>query len=571
MGKFVGVPEIPEKAHNAPDSNAGTDTLSKPSRPVASDFFDEPTSISDTVPASKKADFGVWRRKVSQDNNEPLVPVNEAKQEVNIEIKKTAVSTQDHTILLNKEHSVVSETFTTAETSMALTKEPSTHLDHQQRAQTDHLSPSSNVQRIPRSQTLHKEPTMSMSALDDAMSRIKGVLSGMQAQEPPKDVTLTHVEPESRTNLSVHLPPQTRIPPNTRDRWIPPALRPRKFDDNDEPREVFLVTIHQPPRSPSPAAGSIPVRLPSISRPVEFIHKKQLHAFSRPPFQARMDILSFDPPIYDMNRRDLSLNDVLFGRPPLVLKGKFKPRVLLPRSRGLKVNMPSASLTKPGPFGRLTLADGASTWRKVLVTPIGKVEEPVAEATSLNTISRSPPPSHTPPETAVASIPKTGEGSPPKLDSAQAARSRSQPKMPVGSAVAFVRDSRIDVVEADTKPLVNFIIGSQLEDSNQDSKATSPDVPKTSQAVEPGFLNKDGKDDPLSRQSNGIGLTSLTPSDDTEAVLSLAPSFNAESKSSDGLVCLFDRLTFISFSLLLFLDGPYPRHTTHPSLHFILD
>jgi hypothetical protein len=143
--------------------------------------------------------------------------------------------------------------------------------------------------------------------------------------------------------------------------------------------------------------------------------------------------------------------------------------------------------------------------------------------------------------------------------------------MPVGSAVAFLRDSRIDVVEADTKPLVNFIIGSQLEDSKQGPEAPSSDFSKTSQAIEPIFLNQDGKDDPAARQRNGIAPTSLTHSEDNETVLSLAISFNAESRSSDDSVCLSDRLALKLFSLPFFLDGPYPCHTTHPSLHFLLD
>ncbi|KIM48390.1 hypothetical protein M413DRAFT_22895 [Hebeloma cylindrosporum] len=529
MGKFVGIPESPEIADNAPEASGGPEIPSKPPRPVAADFFDEPPSISDAVPASKKADFGVWRRKVSQDVTEPSVSVAEVK-EITVEVKKAATSTQDHTTALNVDDSVVSETFTVAEISMASTKEPLTYPDHQQRgAQIVNVSSPSNGQRTSRSQPLHREPTTSMSALDDAMSRIKGVLSGMQAQEPPKDVAQTQVEPEARTTLSVHLPPQPHARSNGKERWIPPALRPRRFDDNDEPREVFLVTVLQPPRSPLPAMNSISVRLPSISRLVQPIHRKQLHAFSRPPFQARMDILSFDPPVYDMSRRDLSLNDVLFRRPPPGFKGKFRYRVFLPRFRGPKVNIPPAGPMKPAAFGRSTVADDASTWRKPLVTPVDKIEKIEPEATSLHTMSRSPPPDHTPPETTVASIPKTGDDSPAKLDGGQAARSRSQPKMPVGSAVAFIRDSRIDVVEADTKPLVNFIVGSQLEDS----EAKVIDISKMSPAVEPSYLKQDGRDEHASRQSNGIAPKSSTSSEDKEAAPSLVASLNADGKNPD--------------------------------------
>lgn len=75
--------------------------------------------------------------------------------------------------------------------------------------------------------------------------------------------------------------------------------------------------------------------------------------------------------------------------------------------------------------------------------------------------------------------------------------------MPEGSAVAFIRDSRIDVVEADTKPLVNFIVGSQLDDSKTSFESITP-----APAV--------GSDKATKPAVNGVSSAPLTPSNDKE-------------------------------------------------------
>ncbi len=51
-----------------------------------------------------------------------------------------------------------------------------------------------------------------------------------------------------------------------------------------------------------------------------------------------MDILSFEPAVPDMNRRDLSLTDVLFRKPPAAIQGQIQiPRVNPKIPRGLKL------------------------------------------------------------------------------------------------------------------------------------------------------------------------------------------------------------------------------------------
>lgn len=471
MDKFVGVSETTASVPSAAaEGKTASSTLTKTPRPVAADFFDEPTSMQDSVPPSKQADFGAWRRKVSQDIKEPVAPlsITDSKVETLDNVKKAtpqpATPSQDR-VSPSKEHARPSAS--PERSTISPNREPSHHTDISQVVQVVQTSPVVNAQRTPRAQTFYKEAAM--SALDDAMSRIKGVLVGMHAQEPAKESTSSNSPiqevQQSRTTHVVQLPtPQAPLRSVPKDRWVPPALRPRRFDEHDEPRENFLFTIPHLPHSPDLKPS---VKLPTLSSPVEFIYKKQLQAFWRPPLQARMDILSFDPPVHDMNRRDLSLNDVLFRRAPLGYKGKPKYRVLIPRMRGPKVSIPTAGLSKPngtGAFGRPTHADGAATWRKPAASPSARTDFE-ADTTELKTQSRSPPPNHTPPTSTVALIPKSNDNSPTKSDTTTTSRSRTQPRMPEGSAVAFIRDSRIDVVEADTKPLVNFIFGSQLDES----------------------------------------------------------------------------------------------------------
>ncbi|KAF9557882.1 hypothetical protein CPC08DRAFT_32029 [Agrocybe pediades] len=488
MGKFVGVSESNEstKATAEPDAKPSGVTP-RSARPVASDFFEGPTStLGTTVPVSKKADFGAWRRKVSQEVNEPSPATAGPRKEAAADEKPSDSSTtappdQNST---EKSQPAAMERLS-PDTSLAMSKES---LSHQDQGQTVCLPQTSGAQRTPRAQTFYKESAM--TALDDAMSRIKGVLSGMHAQDAPKESAANaSIESDASSTRTATQPPvQIPVRTTTKERWVPPALRPRKFDDMDEPQEVFLFTMMQPP-SPPRVDESVAVQLPTVSRPVEFIHKRQLQAFHRPPFQARMDILSFDPPVFDMNRRDLSLNDVLFRKPNLGPKTKFRYRVVIPRGKGLRVNIPSAPFTKPGvggAFGRSTVADGASTWRKV-AAPTGKADVG-NDSDKLDTTSRSPPPSASPADANIASIPKSGEETPSKSEGNSAVRSRSQPKMPEGSAVAFIRDSRIDVAEVDKKPSVNFIVGSQLEEDTQTSSTVPTSDPGKTEVVPNGVV-----------------------------------------------------------------------------------
>ena len=518
MGKFVGASEVVEAISDpSPAVKINAGVFSRPRRPVASDFFDEPSS---SVNNAKENEFGV-RRKMPQDSIASLDGKADVIEHSDVSSQVVLLQDNDQSIFLDGSFS----TDSTSITSMASTKEPLSHLEQENGGQLVNVPLNLNSHRTPRNQGFYKEAAM--SALDDAMSRIKGALVGMQVNEVPKDLSQTALsDQESRaTSTAASLGA-------SKERWVPPALRPRNFDQGDEPREVFLVTVCEQLSSTPPAGSSLVVRFPSVSRPMESISKKQLHSFSRFPLPARMDILSFDPPIPDLNRKDLSINSILFRTPLHNFKGKFRYEVALPRSRGPKVPIPASKLPGVGAFGRPTVSDGATTWRKSVSSP-AKAEENTSPATGQTTMNLSLAPQDQPTEASPTSMPKPNEDLSIKSDSAPV-RTRSQPKMPVGSAVAFYRDSRIDVVEAAPKPLVNFIVGSELE---QTSEAPGErDVTAFSSSSNSREVN--------SSQATVNGVTSSPTTSLEQSLPSLVSK--TESKSSDDSVrshCTYE-LTF---------------------------
>ena len=513
MGKFVGASEVVEAISDpSPAVKINASVFSRPRRPVASDFFDEPSLSGNDA---KEGEFGV-KRKMPQD---PMAPLD-GKADVieHSDVSSQAVLLQDND-KGNEDQSIYLDgsfsTDTTSITSMASTKEPLSHVDQEHGGQLVNVPLNLNSYRTPRSQGFYKEAAM--SALDDAMSRIKGALVGMQVNELPKDLSQTGLSDQESRATSTTAPLGA-----SKERWVPPALRPRNFDQGDEPREVFLVTVVEP-LTPTPGSPLV-VHFPSISRSMESISKKQLQLFSRFPLPARMDILTFDPPIPDINRKDLSVNSFLF-RTPQNFKGKFRYEVALPRSRGPKVPIPASKLPGVGAFGRPTVSDGATTWRKSASLP-AKAEENMSTATGQSTMTHSPAPQdHQPMEASSTSMPKPNEDLSMKSDSTPV-RTRSQPKMPVGSAVAFYRDSRIDVVEAAPKPLVNFIVGSELEQTSEAPVQGERDVTAFSSSSNSREVN--------SSQPTVNGVAS-SPSTSVEQSLPSLVS-KTESKNSDDSV-----------------------------------
>lgn len=464
MGAFVGIPTVTAtiEVQELTEPNSTPSVSTRLARPVASDFFEDQPLVPNT---------DTWRRQPLQDDR--TARDQKAPPELvgaNLAVKEFPTEKDRYYREPGNDAASVSSNLSSKETVST---------DQNANSQTVTIHPHIGLpQRTPRTQGFYKEAAM--SALDDTMSRIKGALVGMHNGEISKESVAPESEPVPQGSIAPIMSTKSG------NRWIPPALRLRNMDYPEDDREVFHVTATEPPQSPKPAWNSFNVRLPTKSHSREPPSQKQMYLFSRFPVPARMDILSFIPPSHGWNRRDLAINDLIFGKAPPMHKRIY--RVVLPRSRGYKgprVNIPSGAPHKVnglGAFGKPTVADGATTWRKA--TTSFKASDPVPEA-GLNTTSRSPPPDILPSESGVASISNSSESSPDRNDGNQtSARPRSIPKMPAGLSVAFYRDSRVDIVEPDAKTVVNFIVTSELEEGAKSaSQATESDSPGSQPSI----------------------------------------------------------------------------------------
>jgi serine/arginine repetitive matrix protein 2 len=533
-------------------------------RPVASDFFqDEPDTSTKTL-------TGPWRRNIPPETDLDF-------SQLSLPIEETANAPQSPeisytTAVINSVNVASVEAQPASPLSGQSTSLPNEHNGHISR-HTSNLG----QQRTSRPTTVHKEA--GLSALDDAMSRIKGALDGMQANDPQRGSAETETQMRSTRSSIPQSPPFVKSVPLKEPRWIPPALRVRHQDFDIHTREAFLVTGSEPPHSPNPA---FVVRLPAVSRALELLHKRQLN-LAKIQFPVRWDIFSWDPPIEGMNRRDFSLNDLLF-RKPVMFKGKFKYRVSLPRSKlktpsatgvaGPRVNLPANPTTSKF-NGRLSEADGMATWRKP-TSPAPTMPETAdvpATNSTLDTISRSPPPELPIHSDGTASLPKpdvslSGKGE------VILVRTRSQPKMPAGSVVAFYRDSRIDTVDAESDTLVSFIVNSELEDPpplSQPGPSKKPIItlspPSVGALPEPTESVKGLDSNSIELVNNMVnGLKSQRASPECE--MPLLVQSKLDGKSSDGSVSckVFpDSIELSDGGCWDLIDRPCPSHPTNSS------
>ncbi|KXN83574.1 hypothetical protein AN958_01139 [Leucoagaricus sp. SymC.cos] len=419
MGQFVGDEKekneerVTEPEKEEAETETKHEVFSK-ARPTASDFFDD---SKPTTPPPKTEN--VWRRKTSAS----VAATFEGEE------KPKAVAVKEETTLRASSSAPVV-------TSMTIATPTSPHL---------HLHP-----------RLRPHAEASMSALDDVMSRIKGAIDGIQASGA--------VSKENR-------PPAARSTPH-RERWQPapshpphhpsPPSQSRAEEKLEELRES-LSTSSEPSYTPPRSSASLPVQLPKVSHSIGPIPRKQHFSFSKPPIPARFELLSFEPPVQGMNKRDFSVNSVLF-RSGGGLKGN-RIRILLPPGKGGYNGGVRTVIIGPkygvggsaSGFGRGTNADGATSWRKASAPTPAKVAEEKGEEKQ-KSVEESD------------SL-KDGSGKLEEQPVSQV-KPRQQPKMPAGSVVAFIRDSKIDVVEADPKPLVNFIVTSELDEPTAEAFST---------------------------------------------------------------------------------------------------
>lgn len=330
-----------------------------------------------------------------------------------------------------------------------------------------------------------------ISALDDVMSRIKGVLTDMHAEgEKPTLLASTSgstaAVPVSASTSA--LPPKAsqRVAP----RWAGDEVAnwrdsmgkkgPSRPPVEAQPTEPFATTRSERPDTPPPASGTFVVRLSksTVARPP--MPKKQAGLAKLPPMPVRWDILTWDPPVERMSTKTLSRDDMLFPR--AYLRGVIMARVLLP-STG---SAPEAQLKQNGSIQRSQLpatvdnktsrSPNVSTrsipkgpafmdtqWRKPPVaSPLSNVLElqrstslsviPI-EGNQLETTSRSPPPYHQP----------EGEKSTTNIAGSVPSSSSKGPLIPSQSTEVIFHRS-LHEKRPSNPPTVSFTVSSELDD-----------------------------------------------------------------------------------------------------------
>ncbi|KAH9890956.1 hypothetical protein C8Q73DRAFT_734645 [Cubamyces lactineus] len=416
-------------------------TAPRPSRAIASDFFGD--SPQRSRPPLSRGDEP-WRRSSHTAQEKSL----------------TSVTSEE----VNRPGQAVDHDLQTTTGS-----QPPMHDDHSRRV-SSHLQ---NGVHRPLTGPSYREA--SMSALDDAMSRIKGAIDVMHNEaEPPKA------------------------------KWLPPALRPKPAHaDFAPPQEVFDVTSAEPPKSPKPAWNIFHVNLPRVTRPVGPPPQTEL-VWPRGQRQPRLDVYSFNPPIDVLHRRDSTVNDILFNR-PRIQRGQPKYFVSLPRRRVTRrrpsvvaetstspiVNLPSTPTRLRNPtLPKETASATAPSWRKAPPSPTASWRtgrEDVQAAAELDTVSRSPPPEVPPASSTLTSVRRASESVPASTTAVpQSSRPKAEPKLSMGSDVAFYRNAPVEAA-VEPKPTMQFIVSSELESESQsdarESTETKGILPQESRVV----------------------------------------------------------------------------------------
>ena len=406
FGKLIGGPGYTqdESKDTPPDS-------------VAAPLTDLVDAHNREPPISSRSDTSSWRRKQEEPHLEP-VPDDSKSGVVELTIKTDGPST---------------------------------------RSSVDQLHPSSlPPQRSPRTNAFREA---SMNSLDDALSRIKGALDHMHEPTPSeKNIGTESQQPRSQPPAPVPPPQILKPEPPKSSRWLPPALRPRDHVSNPFGLDVEEYVTMQP--LPTPPSEMATVVFPRVGVARGPLTKRQLGLSKCPSNGVRWDILTWDPPVEGMSKRDFSLNEVLFRRPHV--KGKYRPRVNLPRSDNPR-SRGSAKGPSSGAFGRPRGGDDAHTWRRSEPLPeVVEVPEPV---NALDTVSVSPPPV---PQDEITALRSPAVVAPHLLAGGSdiTGRQKAQRKMFVGEDVAFYR-TRADVPNVEASSAVSFTVSSELDDGSR--------------------------------------------------------------------------------------------------------
>ncbi|CAE6530232.1 unnamed protein product [Rhizoctonia solani] len=164
-----------------------------------------------------------------------------------------------------------------------------------------------------------------ISVFDDVMSRIKGVLTDMHAEDKPTS-TPGPAPASSKAGSGVSSRWKGNDVSNWRDNMG--KKQPNGPPPEPTPTEPFATTRLERPDTPPPTWKSLTVHVSksTITRPP--LNKKQAGLAKLPPMPVRWDILTWDPPVERMSNRTLSRDDVLF--PKTYMRGVLSARVHLP-------------------------------------------------------------------------------------------------------------------------------------------------------------------------------------------------------------------------------------------------
>jgi len=397
-------------------------------------------------------------------------------------------------------------------------------------SQTLVVPPPLPTQRSPRATSYREEL---ISTFDDTMSRIKGA---MQTKPQRSAMGTEHHTDRPVTNNATHSAEQPRF-----SRGVPPP--PRRHPPRvPEPGEPFTTRTELDDDTQRSQPNR--VRLPSFSRALDPLSKRELANQKRSVQPLRWEVLSWDPPVEGMSPKDYSIDGLLFRKPP-PLKGRPRfvvqlppPGVYLVRRSSptvAKVHLPTKPLVNKtvvstGAFGRPRVADEYSSWRRTL-PPIPDQVESAPSSEGLVTRSGSSPPDTEKPSDITLSAEAEAT-----LPVQWPAKPRAEPKMPAGAGVAFYREST-------SCPSVSFTVSSELED------ARHPETPETPLLTE--------EPAPASQPSGGPKGHEV----DSSSTL-LTPPEKAESKSSDGSV---STSTFSEDIWLKVGNGQFDTPLTPPS------
>ena len=400
LGKLIGAPGMTEEEQKP-----------LPPDPVAAPSTDLVDARNREPPIASKSDGSAWRRKQEESHPEP-VPEDSKSDTVELTINTDEPSARS---LLDQSH-----------------------------------PPFPPPQRSPRTNTFREA---SMNSLDDTLSRIKGALDHIYEPPLPEKKSITTESQQTRSQPPTPVPPpQTlRQEPPKPSRWLPPALRPKDHVPNPLGLDAEEYVTKQP--LPEPPFEVATVLVPKFGVARGPLTRRQFGLAKCPSNGVRWDILTWDPPVEGMSKRDFSLNEILF-RKPTNFKGKFRPLVKLPRSGNSRFR------GKAGAFGRPRGGDDAQTWRRS--EPLQEVTEVPEPFNTLDTVSVSPPPV---PQDEIKALSPPATASPQLRVGASEAigRQKAQRKPLVVENVAFYR-TRTDIPSTESATAVSFTVSSELDD-----------------------------------------------------------------------------------------------------------